>query len=42
MVGFTKHRAVQDINSVEMGTTTNPNFVFMFLGEGGVAGAVDL
>jgi hypothetical protein len=28
--------------NVALGTTTNPNFVFVFLGEGGFVGAVDL
>jgi hypothetical protein len=42
LVGSTKQRLILDTNSVALGTTTNPNFVFVFLGEGGVAGAVDL
>jgi len=42
LVGFTKQRPIQDINSMAVGTTTNSNFVFVFLGEGGVPGAVDV
>jgi hypothetical protein len=42
LVGLTKQRPIQDINSVALGMTTNPNFVFVFLGQGGVARAVDL
>ena len=41
LVGFTKQRPGQDINSVTLGKTTNPNFVCVFIGEGGVSGVVD-
>ena len=38
LVGFTKQRPIQDINSVALGTTTNPNIVFLFFGEAGLLG----